>query len=148
MESNVADRLAIQDVQVRYATALDSRDWPLLSTCFLADAQVHYASSPVLEGFEATRAFCDRALSPYRITQHLLGNHVAAIDGDTAMASCTLQAIHVTPGDTEIFTFFGTYSDTLVRTAEGWRIATRTLTPTMVETRRVAAPSAAGAAVE
>jgi len=28
------DRVAISDVQLRYATSVDTRDWPLLRTCF------------------------------------------------------------------------------------------------------------------
>ena len=64
---STADRLAIQDLQIRYAIALDSRDWELLRTVFLPTAQVQYPGSPHLDGFEQTRAFCDHALSRYRI---------------------------------------------------------------------------------
>ena len=30
------DRAEISDVQLRYATGLDSRDWPLFRSCFRA----------------------------------------------------------------------------------------------------------------
>ena len=127
---STADRLAIQDLQIRYAIALDSRDWELLRTVFLPTAQVQYPGSPQLDGFEQTRAFCDHALSRYRITQHMLGNHRVSGEGDEVSASCALQAIHVEPDGKggAIFTLWGTYTDRIVRTPDGWRIAERVLT--------------------
>ena len=131
------DRLAVQDMHVRYATALDSRDWELLRTVFVPGAQVQYPGSPHLNGFDETRTFCDQALARYRITQHLLGNHRVWGEGDELSASCSLQAIHVEPDEKggAIFTLWGTYTDRVVRTPDGWRIAERVLTSSHTERR-------------
>ena len=44
------DREAIVAVCVRYATALDSRDWPLLRTCFQPDVVGEYEGCPMKAG--------------------------------------------------------------------------------------------------
>jgi hypothetical protein len=38
----LADRLAVNDVLIAYATAVDGRDWDLLASCFLPDADIVY----------------------------------------------------------------------------------------------------------
>ena len=135
MASRVTDQTSIQDVMIRYALALDSRDWELLRRCFIADAQVQYPGSPLLEGFEAVWRFCDQALRRYRATQHLLGNYSIAVDNDHATTAVALQATHFAHetegGDT--FVLWGTYRDDVVRTVDGWRIARRTLTSSHTE---------------
>ena len=133
--TSIEDRIAIRDLHTRYATALDSRDWALLQTVFLPNAQVQYPGSPHLDGYEETRAFCELALSRYRATQHLLGNHEASVTGDDAIASCSLQALHAEPEEKggAIFMLWGGYQDRLTRTGDGWRIAERTLTSTHTE---------------
>ena len=52
-----------------------------------------------------------------------------SVDGDTATSTCYLHAQHVLPGTAggDQFVFAGRYLDNLVRTADGWRIAERTL---------------------
>jgi hypothetical protein len=40
----VSDRAEISDVQLRYATAVDSRDWGLLRTCFTDDLEADFSS--------------------------------------------------------------------------------------------------------
>jgi 3-phenylpropionate/cinnamic acid dioxygenase small subunit len=127
---SIEDRLAIQDLQVQYAIALDRRDWERLRGVFLPEVRVDYPGDVHLVGFESVRDYCDRALSRFRTTQHLLGNPDVAIDGDHATASVTLQATHVSGSgdDGDVYTLWGRYDDRLVRTPEGWRIAERRLT--------------------
>jgi 3-phenylpropionate/cinnamic acid dioxygenase small subunit len=127
---SIQDRLAIQDLQVQYAIALDRRDWESLRGVFLPDVSVDYPGDVHLDGFENVRDYCDRALSRFRTTQHLLGNPVVVVVGDSATASVTLQASHVTGNGDEgdVYTLWGTYYDRLVRTPAGWRIAERRLT--------------------
>ena len=38
----LTDRLAIEDLLTRYATAVDQRDWDLYRSVFAADAEVDY----------------------------------------------------------------------------------------------------------
>ena len=126
------DRAEIIDVCVRYATALDSRQWDLLATCFEPDASVEYAGFDPLTGVEGVVATCRAALEPLDASQHLLGNHVVTVDGDEARSQCYLQAQHVrsgTPGG-DNYIIAGTYTDELRRGTDGWKIARRRLTIT------------------
>ncbi len=123
--AEIADRLAIEALLLRYGTALDSRDPAMLETCFSDDAVLEYDAAPA-----ATRAeFVARAkgLTKFVVTQHIVTNVSVSIDGDTAHATCYAHAQHVR-GETEgreSYLMGGTYTDDLVRTPDGWRISRR-----------------------
>ena len=122
----LADRQQIAELCARYAAALDTRDWALLETCF-TPAPVFVHPGGRLAGFAAILRRTSAALTPLTATQHLLGTHVADVDGDTARSVCYFQAQHVragTPGG-ETYIIAGSYTDTLARTADGWKIAER-----------------------
>jgi ketosteroid isomerase-like protein len=122
----LADRQEIADLCVRYTTALDTRDWALLESCFAPEpAFVHPGGR--LEGFPAILQRTRTALDPLTATQHLLGNLVAEVDGDTARSVCYFQAQHVRAGTAggETYIIAGRYTDTLARTASGWKITER-----------------------
>jgi hypothetical protein len=124
----LADRTAIIDVLVRYSTALDGRDWPMLADCFTADAVAEYPNGR-FDGYAAIEANCRRAVVPLDATQHLISNHVIEIAGDGASATCYLIAQHVradAPGGP--FLLLGAaYDDELTRTVAGWRFVSRRL---------------------
>ena len=120
------DRQEIADLCVRYTFALDTKDWALLESCFTGAPAFVYPGGR-LEGFEAILTRARGALEPLDASQHLLGNVVADVDGDTARATCYFQAQHVragTPGG-DTYIIAGSYADTLARTASGWKIAER-----------------------
>lgn len=113
----------------RYAAALDDRDWDRLGTCFRDNVVVDYDGIARCDGYEEVEQVCRAALGPLSRTQHLIGNVQAVVEGDTARAQCYLQAQHVREGTDggELFVIAGRYTDTLTRTGDGWRIATRRL---------------------
>jgi uncharacterized protein (TIGR02246 family) len=120
------DHREITALCARYATALDTKDWPLLATCF-ADDPVFVHPGGRLDGFAAILARTAAALTPLDRTQHLLGNITPDVDGDSARCRCYFQAQHVragTPGG-ETYLIAGEYADRLVRLDSGWRIAER-----------------------
>lgn len=122
----LADRQEIADLCVRYTTALDTRDWALLESCF-APAPVFVHPGGRLEGFPAILHRTRTALTPLTATQHLLGTMVAEVDGDMARSVCYFQAQHVRAGTAggERYIIAGRYADTLARTAGGWKITER-----------------------
>ncbi|WP_432842622.1 nuclear transport factor 2 family protein [Dactylosporangium sp. CA-092794] len=72
---------AIRQLAARYALALDGRDVATMAGLFVEDVEVGRHGA----GREALRAFFDRILRPYRLTFHLIGNHVIDFTGpDTA----------------------------------------------------------------
>lgn len=122
---HVADVLDIQQLLSRYTFACDTKDWELLDTCFLPDAQVEYQGLPSFpDGYAGLRASTVRILGILRCTQHLLGNLHVTVDGDRASSVSYVQATHVGE-DGRMFVTGGRYDDELVRTAAGWRIAAR-----------------------
>lgn len=125
----VEERQAVVDVCIRYALALDTRDWTMLRSCFSEDAVADYEGRDRANGYEQIEATCRRALEPLRVSQHLLGNHLVTVHGEIAESSCYFQAQHVRdgiPGDPTL-TVAGRYDDRLVRTPDGWKIAHRRL---------------------
>lgn len=126
--NELADRAAITDLTIAYCWALDRHAWDELDDVFSCDFTAELAS-PTLRGVEAIKARVAQALEPLDDSQHMVTNHQIVIAGDTATCRCYLQAQHVRRdvdgGDN--FMVAGRYEDTLVRTADGWRINHRRL---------------------
>lgn len=128
----ISDRIEINDLLIRYTTAIDDKDWELLDTCFLPDAKVDYVSSGGIAGaYPDVREWLGKALAAFPMTVHAISNSVIKLDGDTA----TGKTLVVNPmgfpnedGSLHIFTVGAYYIDKLVRTPDGWRIAERTET--------------------
>jgi ketosteroid isomerase-like protein len=131
MLQELADRAAIVDAVIAYATALDSRDWDRLGSLFADDACWEYSGSGErLAGSDAIVARISASLERFDATHHLNGNHVAAVHGDEAEHTCYYQAQHVRLGlpAGEKFLSGGRYDDRLRRTADGWRFTHRRIT--------------------
>ena len=92
------DERSIIDVCIRYATAIDDRDWDRLSSCFLPDAVAVYHADRPLVGYEAIEQAVRTAVTPLSRTQHLVGNFTVVLDGDEASSRCYLHAQHVKTG--------------------------------------------------
>jgi SnoaL-like domain len=125
----LTDRQEIAGLCVRYTTALDTKDWALLESCF-AQSPVFVHPGGRLEGFPAILERTKAALTPLPASQHLLGNIVVRVDDDTARSVCYFQAQHVrigTPGG-ERYIIAGSYADTLNRATGGWKITERVQT--------------------
>ena len=95
--ADLTDRLAVSDVLTRNATAMDTRDWELLASCFTEDARLDYDTSGVSgrKDFVAHRA-------------EGLATMKAPVRGNDAT-----------------FTLGGTYHDELMCSGADWRIASR-----------------------
>jgi hypothetical protein len=127
------DRIAVSDVLHTYCRAIDTRDWALLETVFAADMAADFrsfAGREVVRGRDAWLAAIRKTIAGLSATQHLTGNHVIAVAGDTATLRADLQAVHILQnerGDGE-YTVGGWYDIELARTADGWRITFYKLT--------------------
>lgn len=124
----MSDRLEIQDLITRYVYAIDERDYDVLDQVFTPDAVIDYSELGGSKGTrEETKRFLATAMPAFPAFQHLSVNTKLAIDGDRAQAKTILfnpmAMIH--EGETRMFFIGLWYVDTLVRTAEGWRISHR-----------------------
>ena len=124
----IADRLEIDDLLTRYATAVDTKDWDLYANCFTPDAFIDYTAAGGIKGtLPEVRRWLAEVLPAFPMTQHIVTNRAIVISGDTATCrSCFFNPMGL-PDGASLMLFFdgGYYNDKLVRTADGWRIAER-----------------------
>jgi 3-phenylpropionate/cinnamic acid dioxygenase small subunit len=117
----LADRIEINDLLTRYATAVDTKDWALYRTVFTPDAFIDYESAGGVKGsFDEVVAWMESTMAGFPMTQHLIANVAVQLDGDAA----TVRAMFYNPmkvGSGKNFFCGGWYNHQLVRTPDGWR---------------------------
>lgn len=130
------DRAEISDVQLRYATGLDMRDWKIFRSCFADEIDVDFTSvfggAPRHVTADKWTEAARRTVSGLQATQHMITNHVITLDGDNALCVAYVQAQHYLPNDrgAATQTMGGYYTNQFVRTRAGWRIRSCKLTLT------------------
>ena len=128
-DNRTADRQAIVDVALRYASSIDLRDFGRLLTCFTDDAvwtsSVHHA-----EGLEQIDRCARGNLANLEMTQHVTTNFEIALDGDRARMRCLFLATHrlTSRPDHELYVMGGYYDDELRNGPAGWKLSRRALT--------------------
>ena len=123
-ENNVADRIALQDVMLKYAAGVDERNFDLYASCFLENVEVVDFGEAPINGRDEWVESVKGALNNYGPTQHMLGPQLATIDGDNAHCRTDVQALHyLKQPEGEILTLWATYETDMVRTDEGWKIS-------------------------
>lgn len=127
LETILAEREIARSL-IRFARAMDDRDWPILHQIMLPDATAELGTG-MLHGpgeVEATiRAFLDDC-GP---TQHSLGNMVIDLDLEegTATSRTYVSDLHLGVGARKGLSFstLGDYHDRWVRSSGGWRMSHR-----------------------
>ncbi len=120
----IADRIALQDVMLRYAAGVDDRDRDMYATCFTEEVEVlDFGDSPII-GKGAWVDYVFNALDKYSSSQHMLGPQLARIEGDIAYTRNDLQALHYFKPEYEHdrFLLWATYVTDMRRIGHGWRI--------------------------
>lgn len=131
---------AIVDLIHRYATAIDTKDWPLLQSCFLDDCELDYGQTGRWSSSKAVTEHMSRSHDDYLYTQHRITNAVVRLRGDAATACSYVHAMFVPAADPDRPVHaYGYYDDEMVRHGEDWRIAKRTFTRAYVNSWRHAA---------
>jgi hypothetical protein len=122
MPTSVEDRLAIQDLFIRYAFALDGGDVEGVVSCFAPGASLESPVVGVKSGEAEIRAFAER-FSAFQASgaqlRHVLTNFATTVDGDTARAKCYLVNILTRDGQT-VMGPPGRYDCTLTRLNGEW----------------------------
>jgi uncharacterized protein (TIGR02246 family) len=123
----IEDRLAINDLFVRYTTALDAGEVQTVVDCFTADAVLESPVIGVISGREAIQAFASRfAALRDGGTQfrHMITNLAIAIEDSRARATCYLLVLITRDGQSRQLPP-GRYECELVKEAGCWRFARR-----------------------
>jgi len=121
----LADRIAVEDLLTRYATAVDQQDWDLYRSVFTPDAEIDYREAGGIAGnLDEVVDFLAASLPLFEMTQHLIGNvDLTVSDGETRKEA-TLTAAFTNPmrlPEGDVWFTGGWYHHELVRTPEGWR---------------------------
>jgi hypothetical protein len=133
------DRRAISEVQIRYATGVDMRDWALYRSCFADEIEVDFSSAvgttPQRMKADDWVEYARRTINGLKATQHMITNHVITLNGDEATCVAYVQARHHLPNDTggSDQVMYGYYTNRFVRTGQGWKIQSCKLTVTWME---------------
>lgn len=125
MKTELERRKEIEDLFARYCEALDDKDWDALIPMFTEDASADWFSGGwTQDNRDDVISFIREWVDTEHIeTHHVIGNHLAEIDGDTAKASCRVCAYHMGVNKKEglhqesLAKFWGE----LVDTPEGWK---------------------------
>ena len=129
VDAGVADRLAIQDLIARYAVVVDSGDYDALDELFTGDASIDFtAFGGPLGSVSEIKDFLAANLGIFKRTQHMMGLPVITVDGERASARTSCNNPMVLPdadGTTKVWLIGLWYDDSLVRTPDGWRFASR-----------------------
>ncbi len=136
----------VNDVLVRYATGIDTRDWELLRTCFTDDCEADYGELPGIgtlrwfSGDEIT-AWIEASHAAMGHTMHRITNARVEPAGDGRVtARSYVDALLTTPSGELIVHAAGFYDDELVLGGDGWRIARRQYTKVLLEPGPAAPP--------
>lgn len=125
---DLIDRADIDDVIHRYATGVDSRDWPLLRSIFaeevLFDVRSWTGGAPQLMRADDLVGWVTGMLSGFDATRHYSSNHVHRIEGDEATCVSNMVALHyLVEGEArEMHASIGYYTRRLKRSPDGWLI--------------------------
>jgi len=122
--------LAERDVArqlVRFARAMDERDWATLREILFDDATADLGTG-TLSGSDALIALIRRYLDACGPTQHLLGSILVDVDGDEATSRAYVRDVHLGVGDRAHLTFstLSDYHDRWERDGDRWRLRHRT----------------------
>jgi len=126
---SLEDRLAIHDLFVRYATALDDGDVETVVACFTADAALTSPAIGTISGTAAIRefaaGFATRRAGGTQF-RHLITNLAADIEPDGKRARATAYLLVLISKEGRHRTLPpGRYDCELVNTADGWRFRRR-----------------------
>lgn len=124
------DRADITDVQLRYATGTDARDWVLFRSCFTDEVEVDFSDGfgqPVVRvAADDWVAGTAPRMESFTTTQHMITNPtITFADDDHATCVAYVRASPHRPnstGDSDQ-TVYGYYTNRFERTPSGWRIA-------------------------
>lgn len=129
MSAELETLLAIRAVEqniIAFARAMDDRDWAAIRAILAEDAVADMGTGR-LEGPEAIIGLMQYFLDRCGTTQHLIGNIVVTVAGDTAESRAYVHDSHLPAGDDPGAVYFtlGDYNDRWERRDGRWRMIER-----------------------
>ena len=129
--ASIDDWFAINNLFVRYATALDACDVETVVACFEPDG---WLESPILGRFDGSAGVREFAMRTVRMKEeqgvqfrHVVSNLRVEVEGTRARAWCYLLDFMTREGNTELLSP-GEYACVLKKTNGAWRFVQRSVT--------------------
>ena len=126
MTLSTDDIVEIQQLAAAYCHLIDSAQGDRFAKLFSPDGVFEIVDLSTATGHEELAANAEMFTQFMPGGRHIVQNQWIEGDGDTATMRCYLSNVRVGERPEAIQT--GRYVDDVVRTAEGWRFARRTLT--------------------
>jgi hypothetical protein len=123
--SQIADRLAVTDVLLRYFELVDAKGWDQMHQVFTEDTTARWTPETLIEGrARVVGAMQHMSGSTEIVTYHHVASMAPVVNGDEAEVVVRVRAMHhgVGPREGKFYESLGIQPTRLVRTPEGWRI--------------------------
>ncbi|GFG72541.1 nuclear transport factor 2 family protein [Mycolicibacter senuensis] len=131
MTDDAAAKADISEVLLRYATAIDTKDWGLFRSCFTHDVDADYGEIGKWSDADSITEFMTAVHEAMSDTKHMLHNMVIEVDGGHATAVTYVHTVQALAADPKQWVdAVGQYRDELLLTPDGWRISRRHFTQT------------------
>jgi ketosteroid isomerase-like protein len=122
----LCDERDIQRALTLFARAMDDRDWTAMAEILADDAEGDFGTGRLYGSaaiIELIRGYLD-SCGP---TQHLLGNVVMDVEGDTAFSRAYIRDVHLRADADPSARFYtlGDYNDTWRKADGTWRLTER-----------------------
>lgn len=123
----MSDREEIVQLINLYGLAMDTQRWDLFDRVFTETVDADYGPTSHWTDRDSFKRDFGAFHAVFDATQHMMTNHLVTVDGDTASAHTygAWRLIRHAAGTPPCWDGTGYYDDSLVRTADGWRIARR-----------------------
>lgn len=126
-------RDAVTDLLIRYATAIDRRDWELLRSCFTEDCDADYGETGHWHGRDELVTWMASTHDPLGPTAHRITNVALRQEPGLVRAQSYVHGVVVVPDRSATVHAYGWYEDEVVVTPDGWRVRRRRYTPVTTE---------------
>jgi len=128
------DVMAIQQIAVAYADALNRGSVLRAVSTYVADGRLETPAADPAIGHEAITAAVAEKIANLELIFQTVHLGLVVVDGDRAEAQFPITEWARRAEDSRPFLFLGWYDDVLVRTDQGWRFSRRRLVPRIFAT--------------
>jgi ketosteroid isomerase-like protein len=132
----LVDRQQIVDTLYRYASTIDTKDYPRLRSLFVDDAVGQYAGGDPIHGADEIVAWIDSMTLDRAWQHHMLNVYHVDIEGDVARTLTYHTSHQTTTADPDtVIVIVARYRDVLRKVDGTWKIAEKTMDVGWMEER-------------
>ena len=125
------DELAIRSLVATYSDATNRGDLEGMVNVYAPDGELIAFGGPAAIGHDAIRRIVGSTIESYEWIFQMTHSGLVEVEGDIAHGRWWVSEIaHIGGGNAS--QFYGVYQDKVIRTADGWRFASRRLDATFL----------------